>query len=522
MKAKTNEKKNNHSPSDSTAFSPVSFIDLLNKSAQITATEDNTNGTLVKCSESDKALATVKIGEDYYRKKTDSDSESFFSVKVTPYTAMVDSGDILKVYDDYYISFFTVSDADALMKNITVSCPSRLGDDGMTPSRMNNVNAIESMVHIILGNLYDQNFTFQTTGNELINDNNKTVPAELSTTVSLKQATAEKVKSYLNSSSIHLYHGFIIEAARKDETGTENGVKGSPQITGTYKIGDTSYSLNFSNTEPVITLTGNDENGVADIKQYLISNGSVKITCSDLQITYNDEASIIEQFPERKTQTSGNGVVFSANSNLAYVQDDIEYSNISESRTDTRSYYRENITAASLNYNIPSDSPDEMIKLGINGRESNDDITAVGYYNVMNLSAEDLNKAAKVKFTLSLYQKNGMGTYDPVNINKYLERIKLYGKDGTGQSVTSDNDSCYYIFGKDDLNYEAGSFEVVSTYSVRTGAAFENESQIYANYKVQLTAQLLDTNDNPLENTGCSDYIIYTNAKIFTEMLPSA
>ena len=70
-----------------------------------------------------------------------------------------------------------------------------------------------------------------------------------------------------------------------------------------------------------------------------------------------------------------------------------------------------------------------------------------------------------------------------------------------------------------DRNYEAGSFEVISSYSVITGGVFESKGKTYSNYKVQLTAQLLDENGEPIENSGCSDYIIYTNAKINSQLI---
>ena len=501
-----------------TAFAPVSFIDLLSKSADITANAD-TNGTLVRCSESDKALATVKIGDDYYRKKTDTDTTDLYSITVTPKANMVDSNTkILNVDEEYYIGFFTEKDSTAPMRNITISCNLRLGDDGMTPSRMNNVNKNESMVHMILGNLYDQEFSFKTTGDEIINENNNAIKAEMKTTIKLKSETAGEVKSYLNSNSIHLYHGFVIEAARTDDSGTEKGVKGSPQISGTYKIGDTVYNVNFINSDSVIKIIANTD-GV-DIKQPLISNSDgVIITCEDLQITYSDDAAIIEQFPERKAQSDTYGVTFSANSNLAYVPDNIEQSNISNTATDSKIYYRDSIESASLNYNIPYNLTDELIKLGINGLELNDIIPAIGYFNVLNIPEDELKKAEKVKFTLSLYQKTDADTYTSVNINDYLEDITLYGANGSPNSGTQNNNLRDFTFDRNELTYEAGSFEVKSTYSVITSEDFENASKTYANYKVQLTAVLLDASGKAIASTECSDYIIYTNAKIFTEMI---
>lgn len=509
------------STSDGKGFEPVTFCDLLKKAADIKVSQAD-DGTLVKCS-NDISKATFKIGDDYYRKKTESDTDAslLYSVTLTAKEGMTDADGILILDEDYYISFFTKADNSEPMRNITMKCGSRLGDTDMTPSRLDNESASESMVHMILGNLYDQTFTFRTTGDQVINDSNRVLKAELTATISLKSESAENVKSYLNYDSIKLYHGFVIEATRTDESGTEKGIKGNPSVSGTYKIGSTEYAKNFSNTDSVIMVSGGTEEAPLDIKAQLIS-GSVTITCDDMVITYPDGESIIAQFPERKDRDDTYGVTLSASSNLAYVSDNIEQSKMSESRSDSngKSYYRENIEAATLSYNLPSNSPNEMIRLGINGLDTNDKITAVGYYNVLNLPETAIDKAKKVSFTLSLYQKTDSGIYDAVPIAEYLENIILYDKNGTAKAPVSSGDSYEYVFDKEtELNYEAGSFEVISSYSVITGGVFESKGKTYSNYKVQLTAQLLDENGEPIENSGCSDYIIYTNAKINSQLI---
>lgn len=509
------------STSDGKGFEPVTFCDLLKKAADITVSQAD-DGTLVKCS-NDISKATFKIGDDYYRKKTESDTDAslLYSVTLTAKEGMTDADGILVLDEDYYISFFTKADNSEPMRNITMKCGSRLGDTDMTPSRLDNESASESMVHMILGNLYDQTFTFRTTGDQVINDSNRVLKAELTATISLKSESAENVKSYLNYDSIKLYHGFVIEATRTDESGTEKGIKGNPSVSGTYKIGSTEYAKNFSNTDSVIMVSGGTEEAPVDIKARLIS-GNVTITCDDMVITYPDGESIIAQFPERKDRDDTYGVTLSASSNLAYVSDNIEQSKMSESRSDSngKSYYRENIEAATLSYNLPSNSPNEMIRLGINGLDTNDKITAVGYYNVLNLPETAIDKAKKVSFTLSLYQKTDSGIYDAVPIAEYLENITLYDKNGSAKAPVSSGDSYEYVFDREtELNYEAGSFEVISSYSVITGGAFESKGKTYSNYKVQLTAQLLDENGEPIENSGCSDYIIYTNAKINSQLI---
>ena len=427
----------------------------------------------------------------------------------------------LIVKEDYYISFFTTANSSAAMRNITIGCSRRLGDSGMTPSHRNNVNATEGIVHMILGNLYDQTFTFETTGNEVINESNKSITAVLKTVVALKAENAEEVKAYLNHDSINLYHSFIIEATRNDENGMEKGIKGTPQVSGTYKVGDDEYSKLFSNTDPDIRLPGTVFGEAINIKHQLILNNSVTITCDDLVITYADEESIIAQFPERKTQEDDYGVNLSATSNLAYVWENIDSSNISSPISDSKIYYRDNIVAASLNYNVVSDSPDELIKLGINGNEANDEIKAVGYYNTLNIPEADVNKADRIKLTLSLYQKSTANetTYNSVDLTEYLKDVKLFDKNGTPKAYTVNGNSLEFVLGKDELNYEAGTYEVLTAYSVKTGIEFENENRIYANYRVRLSAELIDAEGASVSNSQCSDYIVYTNAKIYTKMI---
>lgn len=510
------------SASGGTQFVPITFCDLLNRSADITAIAD-TNGTLVKCSTADTSKATIKIGSVYYRKKTDSDTDTtlLYSAQLAPKTGMTDSETgCLKVEEDYYISFFTMADDSAPVRNITVCCSTRLGDANMTPSHLDNDSYDESKVHMILGNLYDQQFNFETTGGEVINENNRTLKAKMDTVISLKPANAEDVKPYLRDSSIHLYHGFIIEALRTDAETTENGIKGAPRVTGTYKIpASDPISISIINTEPVITLTGSKGGVPMDIKEHLINSNSVTITCDDLTITYPGDESIAAQFPERKNQGETYGVTLSANSELAYIPDNIGRSNMYEKENDRngKSYYRENISAASLSYNIPINTPNEMTKLGINGLETNENITAAGYYNVLNIPEVSFDKAKTVKFVLSLYQKNNDGGYEPVDIDKYLTKITVYDKSGNEKSPNSN--SYEFLFNKDELNFEAGTFEVISSYSPITGAEIEKVNGMYSNYKVQLTAMLLDENGEPIENSGCSDYIIYTNAKVYSHML---
>ena len=52
-------------------------------------------------------------------------------------------------------------------------------------------------------------------------------------------------------------------------------------------------------------------------------------------------------------------------------------------------------------------------------------------------------------------------------------------------------------------------------FQVKTGAGFTE----YANYRVTVRAELLKEDGNTIDNSGASDYVIYTNAKVYPEVM---
>ena len=61
----------------------------------------------------------------------------------------------------------------------------------------------------------------------------------------------------------------------------------------------------------------------------------------------------------------------------------------------------------------------------------------------------------------------------------------------------------------------------MTTITVNTGKAFEEQGLTYANYRVELTAVLLNDNNSVVNGTTASDYVVYTNAKIETGFINS-
>lgn len=62
-------------------------------------------------------------------------------------------------------------------------------------------------------------------------------------------------------------------------------------------------------------------------------------------------------------------------------------------------------------------------------------------------------------------------------------------------------------------------FRIEIDLDVKTGSELEAiDGGTYANYKVKLTARLYK-DDTPISNSNADDYIIYTNAKILSNLI---
>ena len=79
------------------------------------------------------------------------------------------------------------------------------------------------------------------------------------------------------------------------------------------------------------------------------------------------------------------------------------------------------------------------------------------------------------------------------------------------------------------LRCTAGEYYIPINFKAYSGnnASFEQKNSAsndmeYSNYKVLVTVGLLETNnlnESPLPNSGAQDHIIYTNAKLYSEVI---
>lgn len=135
-------------------------------------------------------------------------------------------------------------------------------------------------------------------------------------------------------------------------------------------------------------------------------------------------------------------------------------------------------------------------------------ITANAIYDLSALSQSTRNSGEIIQYTMKLYVKDDNGEYKQTNdINKYLSRFTL--ENATSSSGLNGKECVFTT----DYNGEEQN-TAVTKFTVKTGKTFEEQGLTYANYRVELTAVLLDEKGEKVNGTTASDYVVYTNAKI--------
>ena len=164
---------------------------------------------------------------------------------------------------------------------------------------------------------------------------------------------------------------------------------------------------------------------------------------------------------------------------------------------------------------------DTTQQLGINPWDTSVNRSDIIYtradYDYSGVDTEVLTDAKSIKYTMELFQKNENGTYNETNplvIGSYLEDIS---KTNGGKAVSSGEKSKQWTekFSPNDTKHEFAQIR----FAPLTGTEFEKKEYAYSNYKVRLTAVLLNESGTEIDGTKASDYIIYTNARICQEIL---
>lgn len=511
-------------------FKPVTMNDVLLRYASVTAKESS-DGTLV---EADEATATVKTSDGkYYRPAGEAETGTYkITVSANSDTPKNDNDEMI-ISENYYLTIIIPKNEGSkkVIKNFVnyYSGNKRRKLNGNIPTNLVQVTNNDTGAYVI-ANFFTQLVSVTAHDPEEITASNNFVRATMTSKISIDQSLRDTFNGY-KSDDFNMYQAFKFSMKNFDENDAGANAK---IIAGTSVNVDYSI-LNSSDTELSNAKISKTETLSEAKDSYMLmypdsvynyinsdTNGSITVK-ADISLTYGT-AGIIDQFPERKDGDTKTGIGVNAASYVAYSQNNIENSSISASGVmPARRYYRKAMTVAQLNYNVAEstvleskDSP--FSQLGINAKDMNTEemaITANAIYDLSALSRSTKDSGKKIQYTMRLYVKDNSGDYKQTNdISKYLSSFIL--ENATSSSGLNDKECVFTT----DYNGEEQN-TAVTKFTVKTGKAFEEQGLTYANYRVELTAVLLNDNNSVVNGTTSSDYVVYTNAKIETGFINS-
>lgn len=512
-------------------FKPVTMNDVLLRYASVTAKESS-DGTLVETA--DEATATVKTSDGkYYRPAGEAETGVYRIVVSANSDTPKNDNDEMIISENYYltINIPETGSSKKVIKNFvnyySGNKPRKL--NGNIPTNLVQVTNNDTGAYVI-ANFFTQLVSVTAHDPEEITASNNFVRATMTSKISIDPSLRDTFNGY-KSDDFNMYQAFKFSMKNFDEKDAGANAK---IIAGTSVNVDYSI-LNSSDTELSNAKISKTETLSEAKDSYMLmypdsvydyinsdTNGSITVK-ADISLTYGT-AGIIDQFPERKDGDTKTGIGVNAASYVAYSQNNIENSSISASGVmPAIRYYRKAMTVAQLNYNVAEstvleskDSP--FSQLGINAKDMTTGemaITANAIYDLSALSRSTKDSGKKIQYTMRLYIKDNSGDYKQTNdISKYLSSFTL--ENATSSSGLNGKECVFTT----DYNGEEQN-TAVTKFTVKTGKAFEEQGLTYANYRVELTAVLLNDNNSVVNGTTSSDYVVYTNAKIETGFINS-
>lgn len=512
-------------------FKPVTMNDVLLRYASVTA-KQSSDGTLVEAT--GEATATVKTSDGkYYRPAGEAETGTYkITVSANIDTPKNDNDEMI-ISENYYLTINIPEKGSSkkVIKNFvnyySGNKPRKL--NGNIPTNLVQVTNNDTGAYVI-ANFFTQLVSVTAHDPEEITASNNFIHATMTSKISIDRSLRDTFNGY-KSDDFNMYQAFKFSMKNFDENDAGANAK---IIAGTSVNVDYSI-LNSSDTELSNAKISKTETLSEAKDSYMLmypgsvydyinndTNGSITVK-ADISLTYGT-AGIIDQFPERKDGDTKTGIGVNASSYVAYSQNNIENSSISASGVmPARRYYRKAMTVAQLNYNVAEstvleskDSP--FSQLGINAKDMTTEemaITANAIYDLSALSRSTKDSGKKIQYTMRLYVKDNSGDYKQTNdISKYLSSFTL---ENAASSSGLNGKECVFTT---DYNGEEQN-TAVTKFTVKTGKAFEEQGLTYANYRVELTAVLLNDNNSVVNGTTSSDYVVYTNAKIETGFINS-
>lgn len=508
---------------------------------------EGTDGKFKKVSEGD-STATVRVWNgkasayDYYALKSEDENDGpYYNIEIKSGSALGDTSS-LKVTESYYLVVNCTKGSG--MSNEKMTLASIGGTADQIPVRKQQLSGQTDSYIYVLGDFYkDTDLAVQTSakvsGSQIMkaatNDYiDATVKSKVEVAVSAE--VQKDVEQYVTSRPIYYQYAIQMVDGNTQPVDIMGNVvvsyvkleKGGSTIELQQRsdLNDDGFVVTRSGSVCYITMRTSGRN-------YMNADISVKI-----RLEYPDAASLNAQFPLRTTTggTDTSGVQFKASSAMAYLNDNLGSSSMSQ-HTDVehKLYYREDKSEATISYDSYNISQEDgnTSQLGLNGRETNDQseqITSRAFFDARQIPGFNQTSETNGKYpyyfegTLSLEKKNNEGTYESVNISSYL--TDFFAKESAVDTKSSGLGAQNNVFkfrmslSKKQVNeIYINQILIPIDYKVKTGTELENvEGSQYANYKVTLTGVLKNKDGTELTNRP-TDYLVYTNAKVYQKIV---
>ena len=457
----------------------------------------------------------MRIGEDYY--KIPEGTETGTDGKT--YAITVQATENLR--EEYYLTILTPDSAPITNFTITQSSKLRVPERaGNLPTKLvKNEGGTEftrkkAENQIILANFFTQEVSVTTTNSDsLMSGSNNTIGATLKATIGFADDKAAQLfRDYGRNKQLHQRFDLVLKLCQGDSVAQTSLASGTT-LQVTYRENGTEIStatVPVSGSAAKLTFPG-DGIQVSDLTGDLTLEAQVLLTYTD--------PGILQQFPTRGSDDTTTGILVCANSYLAYSAPSLAQSSspIFASDSNNSRYYRQETGATRLHY--VATGSNRLNQLGINALESGEAaaIDSSAQYVLSSLNAA--TQAATLRCTVTLRRKTDDGSYQDTTVPfQAAIGATVVGSDGIAQDFLAQNAQSADFALPNGIDNSI-PIQIPVTLHIGTGSALENAGGYYANYRVVLTAQLLNRSGIPIPNSQASDYIVYTNAKIVTELI---
>lgn len=524
----------------------------LSETMGATATEAD-DGTWVKLTDKEKGekteaelagIAGAKIGNDYYRVKTDTDKKPFYSLTVPKKKA----GEQPKSESFYLVVRTPKGSASvngytgtSVKTSVNTHLNYTLRNKDETKDSHENTASTYSVATNFQHNLVDNK---SGTNQMAVRGTTYRLDMDVDDTVTFgeQEYTTTDALYYQLDSSLVNYQGSSAAGAHGYPTGTQGTYSFYVMVGNNYYTWDGSKWTDAGTTEtPAIaakdwSATGGDMSLVlADASGKAIDLSGIREIAkshgSKFTITMNATLTMTEPACQAgiiASQNSGKDKYTKPNyrAYLSTHADTLSTSSNSAYNDGRAGYYRMDVGSSTIALEASKKS-----QLGINIddlKSADGEIALVGTYDFSKLAGAEamISNASTVKYTLSLEKRQNDGSYAAVdNISSC---ITVLGSDKLANGSLS-ADGKNYVFtdskgtGGAFATRDGNSLALKHAFRVKVNTNVEKAGQTYANYRLVLTARMTGNgvDDKPanvsnLDGYANSDYVTYTLARINT------